>query len=142
LELVTKALVFATMAHHGQVDLAGEDYIRHPLRVAERLKDEAPEVQAAAWLHDVIEDTEWTAARMLDAGFPVEVVDAVVCLTKIEGETRTAYYERVKTNPIALKVKLADIADNADPDRLAVLPVETAERLAAKYAAAEAVLTS
>lgn len=142
MDIVTKAVVYATMAHFGQRDLAGQDYITHPLRVATALENESPEVRAVAFLHDVLEDTDYTAADLLAAGFPLDVVEAVQCLTKNPGEQRETYWERIKSNPIALQVKLADIADNNDPDRLAKLNPDKAAQLATKYAQALSALTS
>lgn len=106
------------------------------------LTDKSTDVQAVAWLHDVIEDSPFTAENLIEWGMPTHVVDAVTCLTKLKGESRDDYYARVKSNPIALVVKLADISDNSNPDRLAKLDPETRERLTQKYAYAVKVLVS
>lgn len=132
------ALTVAVVAHRGQVDKAGKPYSNHPRRVAERLGDEAdPEALAVAWLHDVVEDTTWTLDLLTAIGwFPPSVVEAVDAITHRPKEQRASYYRRVKANPLALIVKLADIADNSDPERLAMLDDATADRLRAKYATA------
>lgn len=131
------ALDVARRAHAGQVDKLGSSYIFHPLRVAARagfpyFDDES--LIIGALLHDVIEDTEVTADDMRGLGFSEEVVDAVVAITKRRGESNDDYYLRVKDNPLAHAVKLADIADNSDERRLAKLDPETADRLRRKYA--------
>ena len=146
-DLVARARALATSAHAGQVDKAGAPYITHPERVAARVAGGTPtgthddaEAVAVAWLHDVVEDTAVTAADLAAAGFPGTVVAAVLALTRAPGEDPDGYYARVAADPLALRVKRADIADNTDPARVAALDPATRERLAAKYAHALAVL--
>ncbi|TCN53453.1 HD domain-containing protein [Rhodococcus sp. SMB37] len=134
------AEMMAAEAHAGQVDKAGQPYITHPARVAARVAGDEHAV-AAAWLHDVVEDTEITLAD-LEQAFPPDVTAAVDALTRRRDETPAEYYARVRTVPLALTVKLADMADNSDPQRLALLDVATRERLIAKYARARAELTA
>ncbi len=74
------------------------------------------------------------------ASSPDEIVDAVDALTKRPGETRQDYYARVRQNTRALQVKHADIDDNTDPARTALLDETTRARLAQKYAAAREAL--
>ncbi len=130
--MVSLARSLATAAHRGQVDKAGAPYIAHPARVAARL--DAPMEQATAWLHDVIEDTAVTLDDLRAAGVPPRVVDAVEVLTRERGEDPQRYYARVAADELALRVKRADIADNADERRLAALDRATGDRLRAKYA--------
>jgi (p)ppGpp synthase/HD superfamily hydrolase len=134
----------ATTAHLGQTDQAGQAYIEHPRRVAEAVTQRGgSELEiAAAWLHDVAEDTELTLDVLEALGLSNELVAAVDALTMRHGETRDEYYTRVQANPTALAVKLDDINDNADPDRLDRLDETTRARLEAKYAKARARLTS
>lgn len=130
----------AREAHEGQVDKAGNPYITHPARVAARVADDEY-AAAAAWLHDVVEDTDVTLSD-LEARFPTEVTDAVDALTRRDGEAPADYYARVRQVPLALQVKLADLEDNSDPARLALLDAATRDRLTAKYARAHAELTA
>lgn len=130
--LVATAKRIATAAHDGQVDKSGAPYIDHPRRVANRLPGDDL-AQAVAWLHDVIEDTHVKQLHLLAQGIPVEVVAAVDAITRRRGEAPDDYYARVKQNPLALKVKMADIEDNSSPLRLVLLPPETADRLRLKY---------
>lgn len=137
-KMVEKARRVALMAHKGQVDQAGVAYHHHPERVAARVEGE--DAKTVAWLHDVVEDTKVTRDDLLDCGFPQHVVDAVTVLSKNKGQSLDAYYQGVKANPLALAVKLADVADNSDPARLALLPVEKQQRLLKKYHHAQEVL--
>ena len=106
-----KALKIATKAHEGQKrKIGGGDYIEHPIRVSKRVLGDAAKIVAI--LHDVIEDTPVTAQDLLDAGFSKEIVEAVVALSKQEGETYKRFVRRAAENPLARMVKVADIEDN------------------------------
>ena len=132
------AVALATKAHAGQFDKAGKPYIDHPLRVMAGVS--SPKEKIAAILHDVLEDTSVSLDDLRRIGCPEEVVAAVDALTMRSGEPNMAYYSRVASNPIALVVKRADIADNSDPKRLAQLPSGVADRLRTKYVTALAAL--
>ncbi len=127
------AIALAVEAHRGQRDKAGQTYILHPLRVMMRLETEAE--QMAAILHDVVEDTPYTLERLRELGYPEEVLGALDCLTKREGESYEAFIERVRPHPLARRVKLADLEDNMDVRRLPSVGPKETERLA-RYRAA------
>jgi (p)ppGpp synthase/HD superfamily hydrolase len=131
---VDDAIRIARAAHDGQVDKSGQPYIGHPLRVMGRVSGE--HARMAAVLHDVVEDTAVTADDLLAAGCPPEVVTTVLALSHRDGETQEDYLARVLTDPVAVQVKRADIADNTSPPRLALLDTATQDRLRAKYARA------
>jgi len=135
---IEDAVRIARRAHEGQVDKSGRPYIGHPMRVMDRVEGE--HARMAAVLHDVIEDTPVTAADLLAAGCPQRVVDAVVALSKVDGEPTPHYLMRVAADEIALVVKRADIADNMSPERLARLDQATQDRLRAKYTEALRIL--
>ena len=125
---------FETMmyAHMGQYDKSGEHYFHHPLSVARNFMSDTKEYKVAL-LHDVLEDTEVSEEDLELLMVNEEVIEAVKCITHLPHESLEEYLRRVKGNPIALKVKLADIADNMREDRLQKLPKETQERLREKY---------
>ncbi|WP_313812092.1 HD domain-containing protein [Glutamicibacter sp.] len=140
--LIDLAKSIATAAHEGQVDKLGAAYIGHPARVAahaERLGGSEQAI-AAAWLHDVIEDTPLTSADLLARGISSDVVNAVLLLSKTSGQGMEEYCSGIRGNPLALLVKEADLADNTDPARTALLDQSTRERLAEKYAATRRLL--
>lgn len=137
-DLVQRAKELAHRAHAGQVDKAGRPYIEHVARVAAAVADD-PEAEAVAWLHDVVEDAAAFAEEVW--AFPVAVHSAVDHLTRLSGESNARYYSAVRSNRLAHRVKLADIADNADESRLALLDPKTADRLRKKYAKALRALT-
>lgn len=127
------AIALAVEAHKGQRDKAGQTYVLHPLRVMMRLEGELERM--AAVLHDVVEDSPYTLERLRALGYPEEVLGALDCLTKREGETYEAFVERVRPNTLARRVKLADLEDNMDVRRLPAVTSKDAERLA-RYRAA------
>ena len=111
-----KAYEIAEKAHLGQVDKAGEDYIKHPKKVASFVKTD--EEKAVAYLHDVIEDTELTLEDLNKYDFSKEVLEAVDIITKKRGEDYQSYLNSVKKNKLARAVKLADLRHNSDLTRL------------------------
>src|SRR5262245_55616101 len=99
------AIALAVESHRGQVDKVGQPYILHPLRVMFRLNAEVERVVGV--LHDVIEDTKNTADDLQKMGYSEQVLQALDCVTRREGESYENFVLRSKGNPIARKVKLA-----------------------------------
>ena len=114
---IEKAIEIAARAHAGQVDKAGAPYIFHPLRLMLAVNGEYERM--AAVLHDVVEDTPLTFDDLAREGFPALVIDAVRALTKHQGESRIDAAHRAAANPLARRVKLADVGDNMDLSRIA-----------------------
>jgi (p)ppGpp synthase/HD superfamily hydrolase len=147
-------IALAEFAHRNQTDKAGMPYIEHPRRVLANVQTQGalPYVQMAAILHDVTEDTAFTAQMLLDLGVPEAAVTIVTLLDRdasldewkmldpIEPVNRSEadnyYYAQIRKNPGAVQVKLADIGDNLQPWRLSYLPDATQDRLREKYAKA------
>ena len=126
-ELYDKALQIAIRAHKGQKDKAGHDYILHPIRVSERCDD--PRAKIVALLHDTIEDTDVTADYLREEGFTEEIVEAVLAVTRREGEEYNDYVRRAAQNELGRMVKRADLEDNMDIRRLPELTDRDVERL-------------
>lgn len=138
--LTKKAMCLAYRAHHGQLDKSGIPYILHPVHLAEQMDDEI--ACCVALLHDTVEDTDITLED-LKQEFPREVTDAVALLTHAEGVAYFDYVRAIRSNPVAVKVKLADLDHNGDQSRCVGSDI-TPERMAAwkeKYAKARAILT-
>ena len=110
------AISIAAQAHKNQKDKSKTPYILHPLRIMMRMTSEA--AMTAGVLHDVVEDSEWTLEQLRERGFSGEVLTAVDCLTHRDGENYADYIERVKSNEIARRVKLADLEDNMNVQRI------------------------
>lgn len=111
------AIALAAQAHTGQVDKAGQPYILHPLRIMLACHDLDEKIVAV--LHDVVEDTAISLQDLRTAGFAEYLIAAIDALTKRRGESRLDAAQRAKQNPIARKVKQADVTDNMDLSRIA-----------------------
>lgn len=111
-----RALHIAEEAHAGQYDKGGAPYIEHPCRLSMRFTDE--DAAIVAMLHDVIEDSDWTLARLREEGFSEAVVSAVDALTRRKGEDYADFIERVLLNHLAVRVKIEDLRDNSNLSRL------------------------
>jgi (p)ppGpp synthase/HD superfamily hydrolase len=131
LSTVERAAEIAALAHAGQVDKVGEPYIGHPTRVAARVTGD--DARIVALLHDVVEDSGWTFDELAAEGFTQAQLDAIDALTKRAGEPLEASMARVAALPLAVHVKKADLADNADPARLARLDAAKRAKLERKY---------
>ncbi len=131
------AIAIAAQVHKGQTDKAGDPYILHPLRMMMRMPDETARIVAV--LHDVVEDSrenpspdKWDFERLRSSGFSEEVIEAVDCVTdrKEHGETYEKFVDRVASNSIARRVKIADLEDNMNMLRLGTVGEKQLERLA------------
>ena len=114
--MLQKAITIAVEAHKNQTDRYQAPYIMHVMRVMMRGKTE--EEKICGILHDVVEDTEWTFEDIKKEGFTDAMIEALRCLTKGENEPYDDYISRVKTNKLAIAVKLNDLEDNMDVRRL------------------------
>jgi len=132
----------ARLVHEKQLDKANAPYIDHPRRVSQNVSFLLSELvgrysQAeistsvlAAWLHDVIEDSGETfpeigVGDLARWGVAFEVIEVVALLTKTESvkiePSQDAYYQRIKANRLARAVKIADLADNCNGERVSKL---------------------
>ncbi len=139
--LTNKAMRIAYAAHHGQTDKSGQPYIFHPLHLAEQMEDEVS--ACVALLHDVAEDTDVTLEE-LAREFPEAVTDALRLLTHSPETDYFDYVRAIRENPVAVRVKLADIAHNSDVNRFAGcedVPAEQLARWQKKYDRAREILT-
>ena len=106
----------AIVAHQGQTRTGnGEPYINHPARVVKILSSRNLDKNylMAGWLHDVVEDSEYTFNDLVSHGFPYEVIRAVDSVTRRHGEIYLDMIRRASQDPIGRLVKLADNLDNS-----------------------------
>lgn len=126
--LLAKALEIAQQAHAQQVDKTGAPYLLHVMRVMHRGQTEDEKI--CGLLHDVVEDSATTFEDLQKAGFPDHIITALRCLTKTsENENYEDFIRRVKSNALAVRVKLNDLEDNMDIRRLSVIGEKEAARL-------------
>lgn len=106
-----RAAKIAEQAHASQHDKTGRPYIDHCRRVVDAV--ETMDQKVVAYLHDVLEKGEgWSRTRLEEAGFGPTIAAAVEAMTRREGEDYYAFVRRAASNPLALPVKRADLADN------------------------------
>lgn len=129
--MIELCLDIATKAHRGQIDLDGNPVILHPLTVG--LAGTTPQAMCAGFLHDVVEDTDYTFDDLLALGVATDIVDALRLLTHTENTDYLDYVRRIATsgNAIAIEVKLNDLRHNLERGRLAGIT-----RLVEKHTAA------
>ena len=121
IESVHLAEIIAAEAHRHQLDKGGYPYIGHPKAVAEGVASNME--KTVAWLHDVVEDTEFSLDD-IGAIFGETVREAVDAVTRREGEDRSEYLKRVRNNQTAAAVKLSDLRHNSDLSRISNRPLE------------------
>ena len=134
-----KAMKLCFKAHKDQVDKSGMPYVFHPFHVAEQMTDEATTI--VALLHDVVEDTDYTLEDIAAEGFGEDILKAVALMTHEDDIPYLDYVAKLKENPIARAVKLADLAHNSDLSRIGEIDEETKRRLE-KYKKAKDILES
>jgi len=123
----------AVIAHGEHKDKRGEPEVDHPFAVSSMC--DAEEEKVVALLHDVVEDTWVTLDDLRNAGVREDLVLAVDCITRREGESTDSYLDRVASNKVATKVKMQDMFHNSSPARLDpnYFSPERRQRIIAKY---------
>ena len=140
---VEDTIEFIKRAHNNVIDKTGFPYWEHPYRVMQYLGQKASEEEKhSALLHDVIEDTKYTFNDLLIMGYNKTTIEILKLLTIDKSLNKPYIYHIARIansgNVSAIKIKIADIMDNTDPDRLIL--VEDSERLLLKYRKALRVL--
>ncbi|MCB9170631.1 MAG: phosphohydrolase [Flavobacteriales bacterium] len=110
--LLERAIRLAAKVHKGQVDRFGKPYILHVMRVMMRGHDIEEQVLGA--VHDVLERSDLTADDLAKKDFPPRVLRALEHISRVADEDYDAYIERVMQDPLAVRVKLHDLADKMD----------------------------
>ena len=128
-----KAMKLCFQTHKDQTDKSGIPYVFHPIHLAEQMKDE--DTTVVALLHDVVEDTTYTPEDLAAMGFNDRVIAAIRLMTHDENIPYMEYIAKIKENPIAKAVKLADLAHNSDTTRLDTVDAKATARVE-KYAKA------
>jgi len=116
-EQTRKACQILFDAHKDDTDKGGYPYVFHPFYLATQMDDERS--VCAALLHDVIEDhgDRYSFESLAADGFDAEVIDALRLLTHEKGVPYMDYVAEIAKNPIARKVKMADLRHNMDSTR-------------------------
>ena len=121
-----KALKLCFEAHKNQMDKSGMPYVFHPFHLAEQMQTE--ETTVVALLHDLVEDTDYTIEDLTSMGFDKNITDAIALMTHADDVEYMNYVRKIKNNPIAKAVKLADLKHNSDLTRLDVVDQKALSR--------------
>ena len=124
--ITKKALKLCFEAHKAQVDKSGMPYVFHPFHLAEQMQTE--ETTVVALLHDLVEDTDYTIEDLTSMGFSKNITDAIALMTHADDVEYMDYVLKIKNNPIAKTVKLADLKHNSDLTRLDVIDEKALNR--------------
>ena len=125
-ENTKKALKLCFEAHKEQVDKSGMPYVFHPFHLAEQMQTE--ETAVVALLHDLVEDTDYTIEDLTSMGFGKNITDAIALMTHADDVAYMDYVRKIKNNPIAKAVKLADLKHNSDLTRLDIVDEKALNR--------------
>lgn len=128
--MLEKAIAIAVEAHRGQIDKAGKPYILHPMRVM--LAGKTENEMICGILHDIIEDTPVSIEMLAEEGFSDTILTALRLLTHDRSTPYQEYIEAITQNPLAIQVKLYDLHDNLNRERLGILTLEDEHRMS-KY---------
>jgi (p)ppGpp synthase/HD superfamily hydrolase len=141
-KMYKRAYALAQNAHAGQTRKDKKTpYFEHVKEVASRVS--GWDLKTVAILHDTIEDTKVTALSLLDEGFPKQIVDAVVALTKPKNckNYLAEVRRKILPNKLARVVKISDNYANMR-DRVSEWPKSAkARRKLHDYASSIALLT-
>ena len=135
--MINKALRISFDAHKNQVDKSDIPYVYHPFHLAEQMDDEKSVI--VALLHDVVEDSDYTIEDLKDVGFDKDILDAISLLTHKRYVPYMEYIKKIKPNPLAKKVKIADLKHNSDISRNEIIDIKSQKRFK-KYREALAIL--
>lgn len=136
-ELLETAIKLAQKYHEGQFDKGEQPYIDHPLRVMNGV--ESIDEKVVAVLHDVLEDCDVSKEKLIEEGIPYYLVEKLEILCKGKNENYFDYIERIKADSLAIKVKLSDLKDNMNLERLKEVTEKDIKRLE-KYKKAKEIL--
>jgi hypothetical protein len=141
-DLTKKALVISFKAHKEQVDKAGIPYVYHPFLVANGCGSDEYAI-CVALLHDVFEDSKDESLKQeIRTTFPKEIIDALNLLNhNKKDDYLNVYIPRIKQNELAKKVKLSDLENNMNLNRLDTITFNDILRVA-KYKEAKLILTT
>lgn len=114
--LLNRAIELAIIHHKGQLDKGCQPYFNHCFRVMQAMKTD--EEKIVAILHDAIEDTSLTINDLRRENFPIPIITALNALTRKKGQSYKTYIYQIMNNPLAIKVKIADLTDNINLSRI------------------------
>lgn len=129
-----RAYKLVSITFEGKTDKEGKPYIGHLERVSNSLENKKTKI--AGLLHDILEDIDYIDETFLkELNFNDEIIEMVKIVSRDKNKTYHDFItDIIESNNIeAIKLKYADMCDNANPERLSKLEEKTKARLKAKY---------
>ena len=123
------AISIVAQAFEGKTDKGGKPYILHCLRVMNSVNQKDEDLMIAAILHDIVEDTDYTFAKLTSLGFSDRVVGILHLLTHNKETPYEEYIKAISVSPDATQIKLADLKDNSDITRIKGLRKKDIDRI-------------
>jgi len=139
--MLGKAIAITSEAFVGVKDKGGKDYILHCLRVMNGVIHLGEDYACVAVMHDLLEDTDYTAKDLYDLGFKSDIVNNVVAMTHKRGASYSEYIMEISKHTIATECKKSDLRDNSDITRLKGISEKDTKRIE-KYHKAYMFLTT
>lgn len=136
IDVTATARALAARAHQGQRDKAFREYFdAHLVPIASAASVFGDDVEAAAWLHDSLEDTALSAQDLVSAGIPIALVTAVESVTRRADEPYGQLITRACVDPVGRYVKLVDNSWNitSNPALVKSDPIKAASLLTGRY---------
>lgn len=121
--MLQKAIDFATKTLQGINDCSGKPMIEHALCMVDRVDTQDEKIIAV--LHDVVEEGGCSFQELKKEGFSQTVLEGVDVLTRRPNMKYFDYIDDISTNAMAARVKLAELAENKDQDRVNKLSFQT-----------------
>lgn len=128
---LSRAILVAAHAFDGATDRQGDPYIAHAIRVMNDV--DGDDAKIVALLHDTLEWGDLTWSELSQMGFSQRVLAAIDALTDREGEALSEQVSRIRSNPLALRIKIADIRDNSQKWRTKRMDPDTRDQMMSKY---------
>lgn len=144
LDLYSRSESLVRRLFKDKTDKEGKPYINHLLRVSEKMT--IVDGKVAGLLHDVVEDIDGvTFGDLIMFGIPNNIIEVLKLVTKEETSKALTKEEKLQKynkeidriieskNLLALELKIADMSDNYDSNRLEELDLETRKWFDLKY---------
>ena len=130
---IYKALEIVANLFENDTDKGGMPYMFHLVYIYRHVS--SIDEKVIALLHDIIEDKKVSKEDLIDIGFPTNIVDAVVSLTRVRPMEYNDYIEKLinEGSIEALHVKLADLENNMDISRIKNPKMKDYERIEKRY---------
>ncbi len=122
------AIAITAEAFKDKLDKGGNPYFLHCYWVMNEVEGDE-DVKCAAIMHDLVEDTDYTFARLTELGFSDTTIGILHLLTHKKETPYDEYIRSIAVCPKATRIKLKDLEHNSNITRLKGLRKKDLDRL-------------